>query len=70
MSENYVLLQVSSNSNLILQLYGAPIHLAGVCEYLKVNFPSRWRGGEGPIAWPYRSHAFKLPSFGLLTYQV
>jgi hypothetical protein len=66
MLENYALSHVSSTNNLILQLDGAPLHLADIVrDYLKMNFASRWKGG-GPIAWPYCSPDLMPLDFFLL----
>jgi hypothetical protein len=59
MFENYALPQLNnaiSNNILIRQLVGAPVHFVHIVhDYLNVNFPGRWVGRGGPIAWPPRS---------------
>jgi hypothetical protein len=56
MLENYAFPQLNNNNNnLILELEGAPVQFAHIVrDYLKVNFPDRWVGSGGPVAWSPR----------------
>jgi hypothetical protein len=47
-----MLIHISNNSSLIIQLDSAPVHFAYIVrEHLNVNFPGRWIERGESIAW-------------------
>jgi hypothetical protein len=51
--ENDAFPHLTSNSSLIIQLDGAPVHFAYIaCECLDVNFPGQWIRIEESVTWP------------------
>lgn len=52
-----------------LQQDGAPAHFARIVrEFLNLNYPNRWIGRGGPVAWPPRSPDLTPPDFFLWGY--